>query len=312
MIEAGGSRQPRSEVLKLDTYSGVYGRLFLASQAETPEKAAGLINPTQNIDVPISIDVRRSRKYDFAAGLSDLERTEAWEGVEPTQAYKEWRTGVAKAVRGNTDKSKTEALQILLPCIDSKTFTVRNADALFNSYCNGESDIDAFVRTVVDGLSVDCRVDTKRLTDLTPHLEWISRKLFGPETARVISRMIELEAEIRNKPKKVKSIIFFDNTRVNNLTASEIDMLSHLYQGLEAKPIAGAESVTPTVAPTPEIFTRLSSEEKVKTLLAAIETVRRGERPIDPTTGKPLMAQTQEQAIRYLKKKIKEAMNATN
>ena len=129
------------------------------------------------------------------------------------------------------------------------------------SYCNGESDTNAFVRTVVNGLSVNGRVDAKRLADLTPHLEWVSRKLFGQQTATTISRMIELEVEITNKPKTIASTIFFNTARVNNLNLPEKNMLAYLHDGLGARLVAESavtEPVTtqaaepePTVTETP-------------------------------------------------------------
>ena len=96
----------QSRGFKPKSLFGFYGRLFLASQPSAD--VARLIDPASNVNVPAKINVSPDRNYNpITEKLSSEERTEAWKGKEFTQAYKEWRTGVAKAIRGITDQKKS-------------------------------------------------------------------------------------------------------------------------------------------------------------------------------------------------------------
>ncbi|MGA2911858.1 MAG: nucleotide exchange factor GrpE [Candidatus Levyibacteriota bacterium] len=236
MTERKPRGEPDHERLEPSDYSGLYGRLFLASRPSVD--IAKFIDPASNVDVPVGIDISPTRNYTrITKTLSDAEREEAWREV-PTFAkrYELWKKGVVHAVNGLThtkeDKVNLDALRRVMPGMQAKNFTETDAEKLFDEFCNnnGDSDTTKFIEKVFDSLAPNDYSDPKKLAEITRSLEWVSRKLFGQKTAEAVSRMIELEAKVRSKPESTEEM--FKDNRANALESKEYSTLTSLIEGL--------------------------------------------------------------------------------
>ncbi|HUD09373.1 MAG TPA: hypothetical protein VMR77_01005 [Patescibacteria group bacterium] len=308
-------REPNPEAQKWPDYSGLHGRLFLASQASAD--FVEFIDLASNVDVPATLSRRKKDYTRITQKLSSNEREKAWEGVKFDIAYAEWKKEVAQAVNGLTstdeDKTRLEALRLVIQDtrstdLSSANFTEADAEALFKDFCNGDSDTTAFVKTAIRNATIDGHIDTQKLASL----EWVSSMLFGQKTTEAVSRILELEVEIRNRPhsKTIKNTLFSDPTRVNNLNPDEKDMLEYLYYGLDKKPISpstgsSSRSTRKPFAAEPAAQTTQPAEtedEEIRQIRASIAVVKGGGVPPFVSMGGP------EAALRYLEKQLAEAI----
>jgi hypothetical protein len=326
--------EPTPEILKQPDYAGLYGRIYLASKS--PAEIDKYINPESYADVPVALNHRKRKYTQITHKLSVAERTQAWDGMNFDDAYEAWSEGLTKRINGfkPEDAGKLETLRLVMSetrrtTLTSVNFTVEDAKELFETFCSkGESNTDEFIKRAAGSLVTGDSIDPKKLKDLG----WVLGNLFGEQTAEAVSRMIELEVKVRNRPhnKTVKEAVFHDPTRVNNLNPEEKEILKHLYDGPDARPpstetfserfkrrrrkeaqdaetaVAGASA--PVTEPKAEEASQLR-EERINTIREAMRAVRRGETPIDPATGKRLQIfLSQEHAINYLKTQLKTIM----
>jgi hypothetical protein len=296
--------EPNPETLKTNDYAGLWARFYLASKSPQSE-LAGLLDPASTVDIMVATTktTLETNYSPIAQKLSIQERISAWPPLLSKTSFDEakqkWRADVKRVITRISDKDelRLEALRLVLPDVEHSKFKVGDAETLYDDYCDGASNTDAFVKNVTQRLTVDGHVDMQKLSDLTTHLEWISSMLFGKETAKAVSRMIEVQAQITNEPAKLADKLFHNKTRINNLSTPEKDVLGLLYNGLQ-KDKSTASEATPVATK--------SLQERTREIYNAMEAVRRGETPINPATGKPLTAISQEHAIRALKEQLQE------
>ena len=318
MTERNPGGEPNHETLEPSGYDGLYSRLFLASQSGAFLRTT--INPVRNIPVDVfkNVDAGPRRNYTkITKTLSSDEREDAWKDV-PTfdEQYRQWKEGVVRAVNGLTDSSedlgRLGALRLIMPGKAAKDFVEADAGDLFKEFCNRDSNTTKFIEIVFSHLSperINRLLDHQELATFTSNLEWVSRKLFGQKTAEAISRMIELEVKIRNNPEEIKSTIFSDATRVNNLNPDEKEILENLYNGLNKKPGSpgtgsssrstrkpfAAEPATQTTQPAE------TEDEEIREIQASIDAIKRGEAPPFISMEGP------KAALRYLYGQLAEA-----
>lgn len=124
---------------------------------------------------------------------------EAFKETESKQAYEQWRREFTKVINDITDENleRLDVFHLIMPGMEPADFTIEDADILFKYFYGGESNrnIDAFVKRVINNLTVEQRVDYQRLTDLLPELEWFSRNLVEPGLAQAVSVLICLQAD---------------------------------------------------------------------------------------------------------------------
>lgn len=234
---------PGSEILNLRTYAAVYGRFALSNLA--PDRKEDILNPQIDLSGqfdPDRVTVLRDRGTytGITKKLSIGERVKAWEGTEFNKAYDSWSASFTKAIRGITDQSIKDALKVIVKDKEAADFTPKDTQDLYDANCKGRSDVSVFVGGVMGNLATNGNVDPATLTRLLPHIEWISSKLFGKETAVAISRMIELEAEITNNPSTVTQTLFADVNRIDKLEPEEERLLTLLHDGLPDHPLVTA------------------------------------------------------------------------
>lgn len=225
------------EILDINSYGGVYGRLLLASQSQETE-VRNIINPAikGNIE-PSQITISPERNYNpITRKLSSDERIAAWKGIEFNEAYRQWRTKLTEAIKSTTDKKRIEAIAVISGKLASE-FNEEDTDNLYNAFCKEKSDTTTFAKSIVANLQKDGNVDLLKIMTLSSGIEWFSGNFFGKQTAVTVSRIIELEAEIANNPATVVQKLFSDKERINNLTDTETEILTHLYGGLYAAKI---------------------------------------------------------------------------
>lgn len=248
-----------SEILDVNGFGGLYGRLLIASQVRESEVST-TINPDMSTMVHLSgIKVDSARNYNpITQKLSSEERVKAWEGIEFDEAYKKWREKLTASINTTTDEKRLEAIKTLTG-LDPKEFKPENADTLYETFCKGKSsNTTDFAKTVVTNFQKDGKADLEKITDLSTHIKWFSANLFGKNTATTVSKIIEIEAEIANNPTSVVEEIFSDIDRVNHLTEKEKEILIWLHQGL-----SGVKKEAEEAHPAAAKITELKKTEKI-------------------------------------------------
>jgi len=227
----------KQEILDINSYSGLYGRLLLASQSPESE-VKNIINPAiKGIIEPSQITISRERNYNpITQKLSSDERNAAWKGIEFDEAYAQWRTKLTKSIKSTTDEKIIAAIAAISGKLASE-FTVEDADRLYEAFCKGKSNTTAFAQLVVSNIQTNGKADAARIKDLSSGIEWLAGGLFGKQTATAVSRIVELETEIVKNPTGVVQKVFSDKERINNLTGTETKILAHLYDGLHVQKI---------------------------------------------------------------------------
>ena len=220
----------KAEILDINRYGGVYGRLLIASQ---DPRADTLINPAEAFDVPGILPISEKRDYNpITQGLSSGERAEAWKGIEFNEAYRQWRTKLTQAVKTTTNEKRIGAIETIFrkPAAE---FTEEDADELYNAFCKGKSDTTAYARDIASIFQTDGKTDLATIKDLSSGFEWLASGLFGKQTATIVSRIVELEAAIEDNFAGVVQKVFADKERINNLTSEETDIFTKLYTGFK-------------------------------------------------------------------------------
>jgi hypothetical protein len=285
------------EVKTLKNYPGLYGRLFLASAAKESDIVHSIIDSSTDIGInPSEVRISDDRTYNPITGKSLEERAAAWQGVSFDQAYQQWKKEFTQVINGiaPTETNRLAAFHAVFKDRPATEFRQADAETLYNRFCQGESNVDGFVKTVIGNLKADRRtLDDALLNDL----EWVSRKLFGKQTAIAVSRIIEIETEMADNPKDFVRVIFSDPTRINNLNIEEKNILAFLHDGLKAEPIVESSSPEPGASAQPTE----TEDEEIRSLKNQIEAIKRGEKPSFVSMGGP------ETALRYLEKQLAEA-----
>jgi len=272
--ETSADKQP--EILDVDSYGGLYGRLILASQSQESE-IANLINPGVKTDIDTSkLTISDSRDYNLITrGLSKNERLKAWEGIEFNDAYKMWRSKFTKIIQSTTDEKKLEAINAVSGKLASE-FNEEDADNLYDAFSRGKSDTTAFAKLLVSKLKTDGKTDFVKIQELSSDIEWVAGGLFGKQTAVAVSRIIEIEAEIaRNKPRDIVKKIFSDKNRINNLKDEETEILNKLYGGIDA-----VKTRSETFPKSQDVFVKQKTAEREKTSAKKRTRIR-----VRPATG---------------------------
>lgn len=218
------------EILDPQNY-GLYGRLFLAER--DINNASFVLNPENVISIDFSaVNPNTKRNYSpIIERLSAKERADSWQKIPSNQAYKTWREKFTKAVCDTKDKDRISVLNIFTGK-DPADFSESDTDVLYDKLCREKSEIAKFIDYAVSKF----KEETGRTA--VPHLEWLSSKLFGVETAKIVSKIIELEASLQNSPLETveKLIISARTRRVNNLNSEEKAVLDKIYKSFDAKP----------------------------------------------------------------------------
>jgi hypothetical protein len=240
------------EVKAIKNYPGLYGRLLLASATRESDVVLSIIDPSTNIGVDLSgATISESRTYNpITEKLSHAERAAAWEGVGFDNAYQQWKKEFTQVINdiAPAETNRLAAFHAVFKDKSAAEFTQADAETLYGRFCQGESNVDDFVKTVIGNLKADKKtVDDALLKDL----EWVSRKLFGKQTAIAVSKIIELETEMGDNPKDFVRVIFSDPTRINNLNIEETNILAYLHDGLKAEPIVESSSPEPHASAQP-------------------------------------------------------------
>lgn len=229
-------RQP--EILdseRLRNHGALYGRFLLASLPRANHLVNTIINPTFKEYFELTEASLKGRNYNPVCERSSIaERKKQWEGSNFSDAYSQWRTEFTGFMKEIKDPQRIRALQIIAS--DQKkpeNFTEGDAEQLFNDFCkDGRSNITGFIERVTTSLKGTGRIDPANLQALLPHLEWIASGLFGKETAsNVVTRLIELESEIRNNPGAVVRLFNENKARINDPTQDEKMLLGFLHKG---------------------------------------------------------------------------------
>lgn len=309
--------QSNPEILKPESYGGVYGRLLVASYSP-PENLPNYLNPEWQIGLLPPIDASAPRNYSqITEKLSKTEREAAWGEMrspdEYANAYNEWAGKFTNAIKTTNDEGMKTVVQ-LISGKDVSEYTDQDTRRLYDALCSGQSDTTTFVNVIVKNLNpIDTskKIDPQDLNALMPSIKRVASWFFGKQTAEVVSKKVELEAALTNDAPGTIHTLELDTgpSRMNNLNPGEIAILTPLYKSFEQPQVSTPE---PSVTPPPidqdqaAKFNSLPKEERIRILHEAIEKVNRDERPIDPKTGKPLMVQTKEFAINYLHQLMQE------
>lgn len=313
-----GEPQPGSpEILDLDNYGGVYGRLLVATQF-LPKDFESILNPGAPLPPGLIIPkITPDEDRDYGPitwNLSATERINAWgkkplRGKDFDDAYKEWRRKFTNAI--NADQKRKEAFAVIYGR-EADQFSEDDTDVLYGRLCSGKSDTTQFSRTSADNLhlrGVDGKIypeKLQKLQELKDEIEKIASWLFGKQTAPLVARMVEIEASITSEGQAAIDAIISKPERLNELTENEIKILAPVHEwivkgpppGFEVVPVAplqseeeeeeeekqgaAAQSAAPAPAPAtpqtrPELEDRLESGEKITTLTEKEKGPRKGQ-----------------------------------
>lgn len=279
---------------KLGKYGALYGRFLLASQAQ-PEEVANILDPGKPVEFNLTTDVPlKKRDYNpISANLSFQERQEQWKDVPSFDAaYSEWRTKFTGFMKQITTDSKREmVLRMIMHDLKKAAadFKESDADKLFKEFCNGKSDVTAFIDRVTRSLvnpDGDRKIDPMTIQNVLPHIEWIASGLFGKKTATtVVTRLIELESALHNNPEQVVGIFNADKQRVKNPTDDEWGILGSLHSLIPQTKAPTPKPAAPVVTVTEPMPTTVSvsepapiiakpEEDKAKDFLKGIRGIR--------------------------------------
>lgn len=197
------------EILDLENHLGFYGRLFIASQAQTAQEVANIINPATEVEFKFDTDKGSLDKRNYNPvfkNLSFKERKDVWK--EPySEAKSKWLSQFTNFMHTIEKGSNRElALKTILPGKNAATFNEDDADDLFNKFCDGKSDVHKFTSMVVANLPSDKR-NSYNLTGLVPDLQWIASGLFGRQTARMVANLVHLESLFYNNQSAILQIL---------------------------------------------------------------------------------------------------------
>lgn len=349
MVDRNEPRPQPIEILDIKNFGAVYGRFLIAGQ--NPEAALDFINTAKrDLSIPTNLDYSGTRTKDYnpiTERLSREEREKAWRGYTDFEAAKtEWRRRLVTSVNAATDGLQIEAYRIASG--QHGQFTEVDADSIYERLCSkGKSDTTEFVSSILGQLETpDGKVNTKKLSELQPHLEWFARQLFGTQTGKAVTKMLELEAEIINNGDQIKNKIFADSNRINDLTPEEEQMLAYLHDGLAARPAttetprpepaiqptgtvpAAAEPATqpeepestapPAAAPEPSPtdpaaeyiarFSRLPLRDRHRKLMEEMFKARAGLEAINPKTGKSFEGMGRDSIVEELQRQQNELL----
>jgi len=216
------SPEPSGSKEVLDSeYLALYGRLLLAGTSSEKD----LLDTGTKIEDP-SLTTRKlswysERKYDHVThGLSKFERTEAWKNAKDfDEAYDIWSKSLQQSIYQTTDEGRKAVIN-LFTGKDSGAIVVSDMKTLYDAYCKGGSKVDAFVKRALEG------------TVGNDEAAWLAGRLFGNETAKLITRLLELENGIkRDRIGLIDQLS--DVNRLNRFTGEEERMLSLISEHYE-------------------------------------------------------------------------------
>jgi hypothetical protein len=249
--------QPAEQLLDLNRYQALYGRVFMAASSN-PD----LLNPAEILDPSIKIDDSLldgwskatslgSRSYDFViSNLSVAERQNAWKGMDFNEAYIKWSGALRSSIILTTSESRKKVIELFLGKTHAD-ITDDDIQKLYNTYCEGGSKITEFVKKA-------------KTLDANEDLEWLAGKLFGKDSAFIIKGVSSLENVYENSKNKnfIPNLLWGENNRANNPSDEEKYYLGKLFNHLtekykSVKPAAQApqtpttpEPAIPTTTPT--------------------------------------------------------------
>lgn len=261
------------EILDLDSYGGLYGRLLVATQFP-PKGQESILNPETPVDINLIPIITPGEGRDYSPitwNLSATERVNAWggkplRGKDFDDAYKDWRRKFTNAI--NADQKRKEAFAIISGR-GADQFSEDDTDVLYGRLCSGKSDTTQFSRTSADNLhlrGVDGKIDPEKLQKLQKlkdEIEKIASWLFGKQTAPLVARMVEIEASITSEGQAAIDAIISKPERLNELTEKEKEILAPVYKGIVEGPPPGFEVVP--VAPLATLEEEEEDEDKLGT-----------------------------------------------
>lgn len=251
--------RPTPEILDIERYGGLYGRLLVATQF-LPKDFESILNPEAPLPPGLIIPkITPDEDRDYSPitwNLSATERFNAWggkplRGKDFDDAYKEWRRKFTNAV--NADQKRKDAFAVIYGR-EADQFSEDDTDVLYGRLCSGKSDTTQFSRTSADNLhlrGVDGKIDPEKLQklqELKDEIEKIASWLFGKQTAPLVTRMVEIEAGIKNKGQEAIDAIISNPERIKVLTEEEKNILAPVHTAIVKGPPPGFEVGVP-VAP---------------------------------------------------------------
>jgi hypothetical protein len=145
----------------------------------------------------------------------------------------------------------------MVPGKEGEPATESDADALFK-YADGKSDVTRFARNFVKKLDARGKIDRQTLVNYSVQLHWLAGNLFGAETARVVVRIVELEAQALND-RDALEYLYRKGNKINKLSDEAKETLILLRDGIQAK----HEEEHDLVPGIPQLVRKPDDEENV-------------------------------------------------
>ncbi len=246
-------RKTPENLLDLDHHHATYGRLLLASSM--PDNVKDIIDPEKkDIDQTlISAANFGERHYNpIVLGLSMSERKASWEEIVRTQgleeAKRQWREGFYSSINLRSEGRDNVVKHFFnVGEISEVTADVNGAiDRIYDEYCNDESNVERFVKKALENPDLD-----------KSEVEWLARKLFGKDSAIVVSRLLELESSASADLSVTRNLLFGSQdklARINSLLPEEeriLNLLVSNYTKPEPAPQPNPDQTPPDPAQTP-------------------------------------------------------------
>lgn len=210
-------RPAAKELLNIENYGAVYGRLLFATQLSV-EDGFKILNPS--LDVPSTpnpfLDETKVRDYNpFVEPLSTTERKDAWEGRNLNEARVEWGSKFKAAIT-NPDKTDRIAVIKALTGKDAAHIKDEDVDEIYNKYCKKGSDITAYVEDVITGFTENGTINHEEIKRKIAEIQWVASKLFGTKSSEITVIIANLEVIIRTQQEETITK-FYKTSGLNDL-----------------------------------------------------------------------------------------------